>query len=202
MVRVGGGWADLGEYLREYASHHGRRSAIDSDKVEVQDIRPRVISTSSTASSSATVRGNGRSSPVSRPSSAFDRPMSSLHIRKTRRSIGETDSSAMSIRSPRTPMPIVNRGREFETPPSDRSSSRLSWTEEEGGLGLAGPKAKKVAISERDQEWVESMKEKVRLASAEKEKKEKGREKEKERKSFGEMERVGGTKRLFRKTGG
>lgn len=197
MVRVGGGWADLGEYLREYASHHGRRSAVDSDKVEIQDIRPRVVSTSSTASSSATIRGNGRSSPTSRPGSAFDRPMSSLHIRKTRRSVGETDST-MTFRSPSTPMTMANRGREFETPPSEksRSSSRLSWTEEEGGLGLAGPKAKKVAISERDQEWVESMKEKVRLASVEK-KTEKARDRE--RKSFGEMDRVGGTKRLFRK---
>ena len=27
MVRVGGGWADLGTYLAEYASHHGRRGA-------------------------------------------------------------------------------------------------------------------------------------------------------------------------------
>lgn len=197
MVRVGGGWADLGEYLKEYASHHGRRSAVDSDKVEVQDIRPRVVSTSSTASTT-TVRGNnGRSSPVSRPASAFDRPMSSLHIRKTRRSVGETDSSANSFRNPSTPLPMSSRGRDFETPPSEtsRSTSRLSWTEEERGLGLAGPKAKKVAISEKDQEWVESMKEKVRLASAEKEKKEKA----KERKSFGEMDRVGGTKRLFRK---
>lgn len=200
MVRVGGGWADLGEYLREYASHHGRRSAVDSDKVEVQDIRARVVSTSSTASSSATIRGNnGRASPVSRPGSAFDRPMSSLHIRKTRKSVGEADSSTMTIRNPSTPMPLPSSGREFDTPPSEkaRSSSRLSWTEEEGGLGLAGPKAKKVAISEKDQEWVESMKEKVRLASAEKEKKEKARDRE--RKSFGQMDRVGGTKRLFKK---
>ncbi|MCJ1472882.1 hypothetical protein MMC13_001531 [Lambiella insularis] len=30
MVRVGGGWADLAEYLREYASHHGRRAVSDS----------------------------------------------------------------------------------------------------------------------------------------------------------------------------
>lgn len=61
---------------------------------------------------------------------------------------------------------------------------------------MAGPKAKKVAISERDQEWVESMKEKVRLASAEKEKKE---ARDRDRKSFGEMDKIGGTKRLFRK---
>ncbi|KAH0846992.1 hypothetical protein AYO21_02312 [Fonsecaea monophora] len=29
MVRVGGGWADLGEYLREYSLHHGSRATID-----------------------------------------------------------------------------------------------------------------------------------------------------------------------------
>ncbi|MCJ1307537.1 hypothetical protein MMC25_001183 [Agyrium rufum] len=30
MVRVGGGWADLGEYLKEYASHHTRRSTSEA----------------------------------------------------------------------------------------------------------------------------------------------------------------------------
>ncbi|KPI41545.1 uncharacterized protein AB675_9193 [Cyphellophora attinorum] len=30
MVRVGGGWADLAEYLREYSAHHGSRSASDN----------------------------------------------------------------------------------------------------------------------------------------------------------------------------
>jgi len=30
MVRIGGGWADLAEYLKEYASHHGRRSVSDT----------------------------------------------------------------------------------------------------------------------------------------------------------------------------
>ncbi len=198
MVRVGGGWADLGEYLREYASHHGRRSPANSDKVEVQEIRPMNVSHPSNASS-ATVRGSDRSAPLPRSGSAFDRPMSSLHIRKTRRSGGEADSSTMTIRSPSTPIPMANRGKFFETPPSEhaRSSSRLSWTEEEGGLGMAGPKAKKAAISERDQEWVESMKEKVRLASAEKEKEQ---ARNRERKSFGEIDKVGSTRRLFRKT--
>jgi hypothetical protein len=48
------------------------------------------------------------------------------------------------------------------------------------------------------------MKEKVRQASAEKERRNKEREsmKESQRKSsFGEMDKVGGTKRLFRKNG-
>ncbi|KAJ4306403.1 hypothetical protein N0V88_001203 [Collariella sp. IMI 366227] len=41
MVRVGGGWADLGEYLKEYATHHLRRSAASGPpdgKVEVKDV--------------------------------------------------------------------------------------------------------------------------------------------------------------------
>lgn len=192
MVRVGGGWADLGEYLKEYASHHGRRNAnnVDNDKIEIQD-----LPSSRAVSGASTVRGNGngRSTPVpeSRPVSAFDRPLSSLHMRKTRKSMGESD-----IRSPSTPLPMMNRPAFNETPPSSgpaRSSSRMSWAEDDSSLGLAGPKSKKVAISERDQEWVESMKEKVRHASAEKERRDRERE-------FGQMERVGGTKRLFRKT--
>ncbi|CZR60242.1 uncharacterized protein PAC_10138 [Phialocephala subalpina] len=218
MVRVGGGWADLGEYLKEYASHHGRRSAADAgDKVEIQDLPPRAVSISSATS---TVRGSGRDTPQPRSFSVMERerPGSSLNVRKTRKSIGANDPSPIptrinDTRSPSTPLPIATR-RAFETPPSVASvassssnsgtgpsgrSSRLSWTEEDSSLGLAGPKSKKVVISERDQEWVESMKEKVRLASAEKEKKEK-LDRDRERKtSFGEMDRVGGTKRLFRK---
>jgi hypothetical protein len=230
MVRVGGGWADLGEYLKEYASHHGRRSVGgENDKVEIQDLPRRIISTSSSTSTS-TIRGNGngsgngngRSSPVSRPASAFDRPMSSLNVRKTRKSVGDSESSSSfrssDLRNPSTPLPSSsttirkpppNTFAVVETPPStasttnnssvERSSSRLSWTEDDSSLGLAGPKSKKVVISERDQEWVESMKEKVRQASAEKERKTREGTKEDRRTSFGEMEKIGGTKRLFRK---
>jgi hypothetical protein len=221
MVRVGGGWADLGEYLKEYASHHGRRTVADNDRVEIQDLPPRSVSNSSTISSSATLRGTGRDSPVSRPHSVLERPIdrpgSSLNIRKARKSTGESESVSRGndTRSPSTPLPNINR-RSYETPPSAagseasssgtgqslRSSSRLSWTEEDSSLGLAGPKSKKVVISEKDQEWVESMKEKVRLASAEKERRNREREASSQRRtSFGEMEKVGGTKRLFRKSG-
>ncbi len=34
MVRVGGGWADLGEYLKEYSLHHGRHS-VSGGQLEV-----------------------------------------------------------------------------------------------------------------------------------------------------------------------
>ncbi|CAG8971970.1 hypothetical protein HYALB_00003308 [Hymenoscyphus albidus] len=205
MVRVGGGWADLGEYLKEYASHHGRRTTVDSDKIEVQDLTPRVVSASSTTST-ATIRGadGGRSSPAPQD---FPRSVSSLGVRKARRSLGESSLHARrDFRSPSTPLPMPPRLAQGDTPPSTtinaRSSSRVGWTNDDSSLGLAGPVGKKVVISEKDQEWVDSMTEKVKQASAEKD-----REKERERRikarergaSFGEMGKIGGTKRLFRK---
>lgn len=211
MVRVGGGWSDLGAYLTEYAAHHGHRvnAAQGDDKIEVQNFGTVSASRSvsmggkSPARSRESTPMNGRNSPApgARPVSVLERerPISSLYVRKTRRSIGEqTESSAakINIRSPSTPLPAgrQNANGEHGTPPA-RSSSRLSgtWTEDEIGLGLAGPSARPKAISEESKEWVQNMTEKVKAASAEKE--------EKNRKSYGEL--GGGVgKRLFRKSGG
>ncbi|KAK2628765.1 hypothetical protein QTJ16_001868 [Diplocarpon rosae] len=214
MVRVGGGWADLGEYLKEYASHHGRRvgsTRESGDKIEIQDLPPRKISSSSTMT-------HGRSSPAPLSQSVLERerPGSSLSLyaRKTRTSLGESSPDSATtrpriskVRAPSTPLPTTTARRSYETPPSvtpspeTGRSSRMSWSDEDSNLGLAGPKSKRVVISERDQEWVESMKEKVRLASAEKAKGKPGGGKG-EGSSFGEIDKVGGTKRLFRKGGG
>jgi hypothetical protein len=207
MVRVGGGWADLGEYLKEYASHHGRRSD-QPGKVEIQDLPPRVVSTGSTTSTSTLRNGTWNTSeasspasrPGSRPGSALGRPLSSLAIRKTRKSVGE-EAREKAYRSPSTPLspafrPSPSVPRQNETPPSvnsARSVSQMSWREDESSLGLAGPRSRKGEISAENAAWVESMKEKVRVASAEKEKKEKA--------TFGDMGQVGATKRLFKRSG-
>ncbi|KAL2760667.1 hypothetical protein ACRALDRAFT_2096058 [Sodiomyces alcalophilus JCM 7366] len=200
MVRVGGGWADLGEYLKEYASHHGRRSAnLDSAKIEVRDL-PRVANSGRAATAS----------PPARPASALDRsPMTPLNVRKTRRSFGTTgpgEDSALAGTSalrpsafPRTPAWPQPRhdGKGNEAPLSDEqgrsmSSSRISWGEDDDSLlGLAGPTGRKVEMSEESRAWVESVKEKVRLASG---------ERKPEEARFGELGRVGATKRLFRKS--
>ncbi|KAL7823361.1 hypothetical protein V8C26DRAFT_418416 [Trichoderma gracile] len=179
MVRVGGGWADLSEYLKEYASHHGRRSnGKDKVKVEVRDI-PR-------ASNPPT-----NISPPSRPPSAADDRSSAspLGARKPR-----TSSLNNSLR-PKTP---VTQGQAAAgTPPSEgsaisRPNSRLSWAEDEStSLGLAGPKAKKIEMSEESKAWVESIKEKVRMAS--------GPDRKSNDKKFGEIGKAGGTKRVFRR---
>ncbi len=184
MVRVGGGWADLGEYLKEYASHHGRRSATPGD-VEIKDL-PRV----------STTRGSGTgSSPASRPASALESPITPLLVRKTRRSVGEDSMPKL----PKTPLALVST-TQSDTPPSDastrsRSSSRLSWTEEDSSLGMAGPRAKQIEMSDESKAWVESVKEKVRIASSE----HKPPEPRSSSSNFGEIGKVGATRRLFKR---
>ncbi|KAI9778363.1 MAG: hypothetical protein M1839_008151 [Geoglossum umbratile] len=189
MVRVGGGWADLGEYLKEYATHHGRRSASDG-RIEIQDI-PKLNSKSSIASLRA--QATGRSTPTGRPDSAMSRPGSSLAFARSR----APEGSPIESRTPTTPQFASARRQEL-TPPSGsssvssmRSSSRLSWTgtEEEPALGLAGPKSKKVDISPDKQAWVEGMLGQVRKASAQK----------REEADFGSLGKIGTTKRVFRR---
>lgn len=202
MVRVGGGWADLSEYLKEYASHHGRRSAgAEKARVEVRDVL-RVSNRDSEA----------RSSPPSRPASALETPMTPLAIRKTRR------ESEAARRRAGTPLPMrIPDGME---PGSEergmRSSSRLSWVEDDSSfLGLAGPSGRKVEMSEENKAWVESVKEKVRLVSGERrvpslplplplplplQQQQRAQTPDDYSKNkFGELGKVGGTKRLFRK---
>lgn len=202
MVRVGGGWADLSEYLKEYASHHKRRSAAaDGPKVEIRDV-PRVASGRGTAIGS---------SPPSRPGSALDSPLTPLNVRKPRRSSGAVGNEVPRL-LPRTPAAGADDSLgaipQSEDSIRSRSSSRLSWVEEDSSfLGLSGPNGKRVEMSDENKAWVESVKEKVRLASGERRvppvpaagstqqddvNGSKGR--------FGELGKVGGTKRLFRKS--
>lgn len=208
MVRVGGGWADLGEYLKEYASHHGRRGG--EAKVEVRDL-PR-ISTASRAGSS----------PPSRPASAMDMssPVTPLNVRKARRSIGSSAGDDLkAARQPLPKTPLANAAAaDDNTPPSSgssrsRSSSRLSWTEEDSSLGMAGPKSKHIEMSEENKAWVESVKEKVRIASGDqraalgKSPAAVGRATTPDPKllpdgKFGELGKVGSTKRVFRRQAG
>lgn len=198
MVRVGGGWADLSEYLKEYAMHHGRRSTgQDRTKVEVRDNTRTPGPTHST-----------HSSPPSRsPTSADNRSSTSPMptARKSRR------SSVNSSLRPKTP---VTPGQPAQgTPPSEgsaisRPSSRQSWVEDESSfLGLAGPRAKKIEMSEESKAWVESIKEKVLLASSSDKKPSEKKPMEKKpsekkkpgEKNFGDIGKAGGTKRVFRR---
>ncbi|ETS79683.1 hypothetical protein PFICI_09536 [Pestalotiopsis fici W106-1] len=177
MVRVGGGWADLGEYLKEYAIHHSRRSKGEG-KVEVRD--------SSTLSATKT-----GSSPPARPASALDSPMTPLAIRKTRKVSGGENS----LRRPAVPA-------RPDSPPSDESSgdSRDSYAPSNPNssiLGMSGPHPKKTrSLDEESRQWVEDMRNKVRTASGE-QRTASGQPQNGNK--FGELGKVGGTKRVYRK---
>ncbi|PFH58485.1 hypothetical protein XA68_13613 [Ophiocordyceps unilateralis] len=186
MVRVGGGWADLSEYLKAYASHHGRRSngKVDAAKVEVR--------------AGATPTPLLNSSPTTRPGSAADEvtsPATPLQIRKMRAS-AEPSSYP---RRPRPWTPSSSTAIPHEPSSSDslrsRSSSRISWLDDEDSssfLGLAGPSGRKVEMTDENRAWVESVKEKVRIASGSAvllPASQSGR--------FGDLGSVGGTRRLF-----
>lgn len=141
MVRIGGGWADLGEYLKEYASHHGKRSVSDS-RYAFQG-----VSSSPIASSPA-----GLSAPNSRPtsSSALDAsPTPMTPEQSAHRFFEATPGSIPSIASL-------------------RPGSRPSTSEEDSPLGGAGPKAKPTDISPSKQAWVDGMLDQARKAGAEK----------------------------------
>ncbi|KAI1814539.1 hypothetical protein GGS20DRAFT_576809 [Poronia punctata] len=205
MVRVGGGWSDLGEYLRDYAVHHGSRSRGES-KVEVTDAIPKA-------------HKRTPSSPNSRPGSALESPMTPLVIRKTRKTPADEGAYA----APRTPLskpsPLPENANTPASEASVRSfrsqgSSHVDWDEEDSSLGLAGPKAaRRREISDESRAWIESVKQKVRLASGERlansasseqlrssqSSYTRGQPKKSPEGKFGEMGKVGSTKRLFRK---
>ena len=167
MVRIGGGWADLGEYLREYASHHSRRSVSDSP-FDIQGF----------PSSPVTNQSSPRSRPGSRPPSPTSTtkfsPAMMLHRQQT---------SPAIFHSPHTP----------QSDPSRQPSSRLSWVGADEAsspsLGLAGPKTKNVDISPREQAWVDEMMEQARSSGTER----KGGGES----AVGDLGKVGKTRRVF-----
>ena len=185
MVRVGGGWADLGEYLKEYANHHGRRS-VSEGKFEIKGLQA-AQSVATTAMSAA----NGRSLTTTHPDSPTYAPNSALPNRKVRRSSG-----AGPPHSPYTPeMPSriwnpVTPGSTESFASSTRSSSRLSRTDEAAPLGLAGPQSRNVDISPQKKAWVDGMMTQARQVSYENKRVE----------NDGDTGGVGSTRRVFLRT--
>lgn len=180
----------MSEYLKAYATHHGRRSTgPDKTKIEVRGV-PRT--------SSGLMTSLGSSPPRARPAAPDSSPVTPLTIHKTRRAAGTTNNETQRLR-PKTP---ADASRSTDNAPSSeesvrsRTSSRFSWEDDDSSfLGLAGPTGKKVEMSDESRAWVESITEKVRLASGER--RSSGAD---DRGRFGELGKVGGTKRLFRKT--
>lgn len=173
MVRIGGGWADLGEYLREYANHHGQRSVSDSP-FNIQGL----------PSSPVTTQSSPRSRPGSRPAS---RPASPTSANKVSPAVffQRQQTSPAMFSTPQTP-------HTPQSDPSVRTSARVLWTgvdEVSPSLGLAGPKTKNVDISPSKQAWVDEMMAQARQSGGEK--------KSGGESAVGDLGKVGNTKRVF-----
>ncbi|RAL02699.1 GAS2 domain protein [Aspergillus ibericus CBS 121593] len=182
MVRVGGGWADLGEYLREYAIHHGRRHVSDTPRVEVQGLTTRTSPTYSTS---------GRRTP-SRPRSVIsNRPSSSLAMRKTRRTSNVSDvtefrAGGEMLNASYSPISTVSSRRRLSASSNASMGAASSASEFRHGsscspsttaaggsshsipLGLAGPKPRPrhVTISPESEAWVEDVLGQARRSSS------------------------------------
>ena len=190
MVRVGGGWADLAEYLREYSLHHGGRGLADR-KLEVAGfpgLQPQHKSSNSNIGSSRTTKEATPSDP------GFD---FGLNRNPSPKSAEENELENNPWRPP--PMPIVPHGYNIplarstspthgqsvqpvqrSTPtPSARPISRVSvmttttpsvttTTTSNNSytpLGGAGPVQNNRRAAPQNQAWVEGMMNQARAAS-------------------------------------
>ena len=186
MVRVGGGWADLGEYLREYVIHHGRRKVSETPRVEVQGLAPRTSpgypSPGNTVTATAPSFTSGRATPSRPPSVISARPPSSLTVHKKRR--GSNASDAVAPRSvttgnlntftspPTAPTGrrrlSVSSGFSVDTQSPAHPTGANSHESHSTPLGLAGPKprSRHVSMSPEGEAWVEDVLQKTRRTSS------------------------------------
>ncbi|KAK4998228.1 hypothetical protein LTR66_002493, partial [Elasticomyces elasticus] len=189
-------------YLRQYAEHHGRRT-VSEGRLEVQEVTPNAGGSKLGATSKTRT-------PLSRPDSSLDtqRP-GSAHSSLQKSALTSSSSSTKSpthspvLGSVHTPANNALRSLDSDTPSSTRSnsrpstasrpSSRQSWTGDE--IGLAGPTSSKNRNGERDERkarWVEGMIEKAKKASS---------DRRGEERTWGDLGKMGGTRRIVFKHG-
>ena len=179
MVRVGGGWADLGEYLREYAIHHGRRHVTETPRVEVEGLSSRGSTPTGSPGNRYSPSGNGRTTP-SRPRSVIsNRPASSLDVRKKRRPSNVSDvtdfraaSAGEALNLSYSPMSSVSR-RRLSVSSNASFGATSSVSEARHGspavpLGLAGPtpRSRQVSMTPESEAWVEDVLGQARRSSS------------------------------------
>ncbi|KAF7174955.1 hypothetical protein CNMCM7691_005423 [Aspergillus felis] len=185
MVRVGGGWADLAEYLREYAIHHGCRTVSETPRAEVQGLSSRGTPAHSSPGSTLTPTANtGRRTP-SRPASVIsNRPPSSLAVRKTRRVSNVSDrpdfrsvSAGQALMTSYSPLSTVSSRRRLSASSTTSFGGTSFASENHRGafanspsipLGLAGPtpRSRRVSISPESEAWVEDVLGQARRSSS------------------------------------
>lgn len=107
MVRIGGGWADLAEYLKEYASHHGRRTVSDG-KFDIQGLPHSQSSSPVTTLGSSTLP----LTPTALPDFSNDRPISRDSNASSRRSWMGDESPSLGLAGPKSRKATVSPNKQ------------------------------------------------------------------------------------------
>ncbi|KXT07483.1 hypothetical protein AC578_571 [Pseudocercospora eumusae] len=188
MVRVGGGWTDLADYLIGFAQHHGSRT-VSEGNLEVQTVtsanRPRKAS-----GPAEFIRAKSPMAVVSRPDSSdgddddLGKPLP-LDVRAN----GLTSTPKKSAPGTQNSTP---KSTSSSSRPSTANLSRPPSRQTVGEIGLSGPSSasKRAVLPEHSQKWVDGMIQRAKQASAEKSKEDK-------EKYFSELGKAGGTRRLY-----
>ncbi|KAK5136844.1 hypothetical protein LTR08_001766 [Meristemomyces frigidus] len=216
MVRVGGGWADLADYLRQYAEHHGSRT-VSGSGLEVQtaakstpvgrkasgsaaELKPRTpVTPAQTASGHASRDVDNNSTDALQPTINIDGGMLAEHERTANahfQAFQPTPTNAPSATERYTPKSTSTKGasRPSTAGSLGRPQSKQGYRTDAGLSGQTS--SKRQELPEQKVKWVEGMIERAKVASAEKGKDERA-------KPFGELGMAGGTRRvIFRQSSG
>lgn len=189
MVRVGGGWADLADYLRQYAEHHGSRTV--SGEIDVKAVgSPPLPGGSGGILPALRRKASGPLSAEANRAMAYSTPPPAMPaLERVKTPEKENSASALLSSSPGSPPLPTRSPSRPSTSGSNRPGSKHSWSE----ISMAGPgsNCKKVAdLPEQKARWVEGMVERVQKASSEKNDSQK-------QKHFAELGKVGATRRVI-----
>jgi hypothetical protein len=206
MVRVGGGWADLADYLRDFASHHGSRTVSESH-LEVQSISPTpTAATPNLRKASGPAEFNRVKTPTTpklsslRPGSSdseqeypFKRPPFDARSDGLSLTPISTNTTTTTATTPKSAKSIASSSRPSSRQGGDASSSASSSF---AGLGLSGPISASKDLPEDKARWVEGMLERAKRANVSAEKAKDDRDK-----YFGELSKSGSTRRVVFRPG-
>ena len=190
MVRVGGGWADLADFLRQYADHHASRTVSAGSALEVQTVSGSATSARRTFSGPADPRVGGAAGT---PAGAGRPPFTPVGARVSEGPCSRDGKGVASQQQLRSASAMAY----FDDGDDDDDESVRA--EAAGGGGVTRPRSSASAAelppSASKAKWVEGMIERAKQSASA----ERGRE-ERERR-FAELGRVGGTRRVVWKGG-
>ncbi|KAL8731226.1 MAG: hypothetical protein Q9181_004369 [Wetmoreana brouardii] len=146
MVRIGGGWADLAEYLKEYAIHHGRRT-VSSGQFDIQGFPHSQSNSPATSLGSLHTPRSRPDSPIAMISSDHSNDIrpSSQDSKISRRSWADDGSPSLGLSGPKSRKATVSPNKQawvdnmVEKARSGSGENKKVGTREAfGGLGIVG----------------------------------------------------------------